>query len=69
VKVKSVLEELEIMLPKASESESDEESDNVSEGSNGGVEEADKGKLKKKAGVVAGKTNKAKGNKKAKEKE
>ena len=31
MKVKSVLEELEIMLPKASESESDEESDGESD--------------------------------------
>jgi hypothetical protein len=48
VKVKAVLEELEIMLPKASESESDEESDADSDYS-GGADD------KKKKGAAAGK--------------
>lgn len=51
VKVKAVLEELEIMLPKASESESDEESDADSDYS-GGAED----KKKKGGAAAAGKT-------------
>lgn len=60
VKVKAVLEELEIMLPKASESESDEESDADSDYSG---DDNDKANKKKKGAATTGATKTKKGTK------
>ena len=59
VKVKQVLAELEIMLPKASDSESEDESDQDSGGDSDEGTEKTKGKKTTKGGSAAGAKNKA----------